>query len=178
MGTTNKSSRRRFLGNTAAIGALGVVGASQLIRSCSSDPSATTGTVTAPTILGTAIDGQPIRAGVIGCGGRGSGAALDFLNAGPNLSIVAIADVFQDRIDDFRKKLKENKDAVIGLSALLTTTMTNMEDIVSEIRKESKATKVLVGGAPVTTEFCNDIGADFYSPDPQGAVNYLNEIAA
>ena len=111
MGTTNKSSRRRFLGNTAAIGALGVVGASQLIRSCSSDPAVTTGTVTEPTILDTAIDGQPLRAGIIGVGGRGSGAALDFLNAGPNLSIVAIADVFQDRIDDFRKKLKEKKDA-------------------------------------------------------------------
>ena len=109
MGTTNKSSRRRFLGNTAAIGAIGVVGASQLIRSCSTDPAATTGKVTAPTILDTAPDGQPLRAGVIGVGGRGSGAALDFLNAGPNLSIVAIADVFQDRIDDFRKKLKEKK---------------------------------------------------------------------
>ena len=99
MGTTNKSNRRRFLGNTAAIGALGVVGASQLIRSCSSDPAVTTGTVTEPTILDTAIDGQPLRAGVVGCGGRGTGAALDFLNAGPNLSVVAAADVFQDRVD-------------------------------------------------------------------------------
>ena len=111
MGTTNKSSRRRFLGNTAALGAIGVVGASQLIRSCSTDPAATTGKVTVPTILDTAPDGQPLRAGVIGVGGRGSAAALDFLNAGPNLSVVAIADVFQDRIDDFRKKLKEKKDA-------------------------------------------------------------------
>jgi myo-inositol 2-dehydrogenase/D-chiro-inositol 1-dehydrogenase len=110
MGTTNKSSRRRFLGNTAAIGAIGVVGASQLIRSCSSDPAASTGTVTAPTILDTAIDGQPIRAGVIGCGGRGTGAALNFLDAGPNLSVVAVADVFQDRVDGFRKELKEKKD--------------------------------------------------------------------
>jgi myo-inositol 2-dehydrogenase/D-chiro-inositol 1-dehydrogenase len=110
MGTTNKSSRRRFLGNTAAIGALGVVGASQLIRSCSSDPAATTGTVTAPTILGTAPDGQPLRAGVVGAGGRGTGAALNFLDAGPNLSVVAVADVFQDRVDGFRKELKEKKD--------------------------------------------------------------------
>ena len=107
MGTTNKSSRRRFLGNTAAIGAIGVVGASQLIRSCSTDPAATTGKVTVPTILDTAPDGQPLRAGVIGAGGRGTGAALNFLNAGPNLSVVAVADVFQDRVDGFRKELKE-----------------------------------------------------------------------
>ena len=96
MGSTNKSSRRRFLGNTAAIGAIGAIGASQLIKSCASDTEPKAGPVTEPTILPVAPDGQPIRAGVVGCGGRGSGAAIDFLNAGPNLSIVAIADVFQN----------------------------------------------------------------------------------
>ncbi len=110
MGSTNKSSRRRFLGNTAAIGAIGAIGASQLIKSCTSDAEPKAGPVTEPTILPVAPDGQPIRAGVVGCGGRGSGAAIDFLNAGPNLSIVAIADVFQDRIDGIRKKLKDQKD--------------------------------------------------------------------
>ena len=34
----------------------------------------------------------------------------------------------------------------------------------------------LAGGAPVTMEYCQKIGADFYSPDPQGAVNYLNKL--
>jgi methanogenic corrinoid protein MtbC1 len=34
-----------------------------------------------------------------------------------------------------------------------------------------------VGGAPVTQEYCDKIGADFYSPDPQGAVNYLKQLA-
>ena len=111
MGSTNKkSSRRRFLGNTAAIGAIGAIGASQLIKSCTSDTEPKAGPVTEPTILTLAPDGQPIRAGVVGCGGRGSGAAIDFLNAGPNLSIVAIADVFQDRIDGIREKLKDQKD--------------------------------------------------------------------
>ncbi|TFH20821.1 MAG: Gfo/Idh/MocA family oxidoreductase [Bacteroidia bacterium] len=114
MESTNKSSRRRFLGNTAAIGAIGAIGASQLIKSCSTSPEASTGTVTEPTILPVAIDGKPLRAGVVGCGGRGSGAALDFLNAGPNLSIVAIADVFQDRIDDIRKTLKDKKDVELA----------------------------------------------------------------
>ena len=110
MGSTNKSSRRRFLGNTAAIGAIGAIGASQLIKSCSTSPEATTGTVKEPTILPVAIDGKPLRAGVVGCGGRGSAAALNFLDAGPNLSIVAIADVFQDRIDNIRESLKDKKD--------------------------------------------------------------------
>jgi len=114
MGSTNKSSRRRFLGNTAAIGAIGAIGASQLIKSCSTGPEATTGTVTEPTILPIAPDGQPLRAGVVGCGGRGSGAAIQFLDAGPNLSIVAIADVFQDRIDGIRKTLKDKKDVELA----------------------------------------------------------------
>ena len=70
-------------------------------------------TVTEPVFLKVAEDGQPIRAGVVGCGGRGSGAAINFLDAGPNLSIVAIADVFQDRIDGIRTKLKDEKGVEI-----------------------------------------------------------------
>lgn len=111
MKPTKTTSRRRFIENTA-IGAIGVIGASQMIKSCS--PGEATGEVVVPTILDTAPDGQPLRAGVVGCGGRGSGAAIDFLNAGPNLSIVAIADVFQDRIDDIRKKLKDEKDVELA----------------------------------------------------------------
>ena len=64
------------------------------------------------------------------------------------------------------------------MSALLTTTMVNMQDIVDDIRKEFNGIKILIGGAPVTTEFADKIGADFYSPDPQGAVEYLNELVA
>jgi 5-methyltetrahydrofolate--homocysteine methyltransferase len=36
----------------------------------------------------------------------------------------------------------------------------------------------LIGGAPVSQDYCNKIGADFYSPDPQGAVNYLNQLVS
>ena len=108
MKPTNKTSRRRFLENTAAIGAIGVVGASQLIRSCSSEEAASS-EVVEPSFLATAPDGEPLKAGVIGCGGRGTGAAINYLDAGPNLNIVAAADVFQDRLDSFRKDLKEKK---------------------------------------------------------------------
>ena len=110
MKPSNKTSRRNFL-EKSAIGALGVIGATQIIKSCTTGESV--GALTVPEILKTAVDGQAIRAGVVGCGGRGSGAAINFLDAGPNLSVVAIADVFQDRIDGIRTKLKDEKGVEI-----------------------------------------------------------------
>jgi 5-methyltetrahydrofolate--homocysteine methyltransferase len=80
--------------------------------------------------------------------------------------------------DKFLKAIAENPDAVIGLSALLTTTMENMKKTVAAIRENYSGSKILVGGAPVTMDFCISIGADFYSPDPQGAVNYLNQLVS
>jgi methanogenic corrinoid protein MtbC1 len=79
--------------------------------------------------------------------------------------------------EKFIKAIQENPDAAVGLSALLTTTMENMKKIVAEIKSKYAQVKVLVGGAPVTQKYCNMIGADFYSPDPQGAVDYLNHLA-
>ena len=76
----------------------------------------------------------------------------------------------------FIEALKEKPGSAIGLSALLTTTMVNMEKIVADINAFSSDSKVLIGGAPVNTDFCEKIGADFYSPDPQGAVAYLNSL--
>ena len=96
MESNHKTSRRKFLGNTAAIGAIGAIGATQLLKSCTSDEK--TVAATAPEFLTSAPEGQPLKAGVIGCGGRGSGAAVNFLDAGPGLSVVAVADVFQDRV--------------------------------------------------------------------------------
>lgn len=75
--------------------------------------------------------------------------------------------------EKFVNAVKEHPDAVVGLSALLTTTMINMEKTVKLVKEASPATKVLVGGAPLTAEFAKKIGADLYSPDPQGALNYL-----
>ena len=68
--------------------------------------------------------------------------------------------------------------AVIGLSALLTTTMVNMEKIVQAIKNKNPQAKVCIGGAPVTQDFCNKINADLYSADPQGLVEYLNKLAS
>lgn len=54
-----------------------------------------------------APDGPVLKAGLVGCGGRGRGAMGDFLQAGPNLRITALADVFQDQVDKARTLLKE-----------------------------------------------------------------------
>lgn len=78
--------------------------------------------------------------------------------------------------DKFLKAINENPGAVVGLSALLTTTMENMKKTVEAIRGNFTAANILVGGAPVTMDYCKKINADFYSPDPQGAVNYLNQL--
>jgi methanogenic corrinoid protein MtbC1 len=79
--------------------------------------------------------------------------------------------------EKFLSEADKHPDGVIGLSALLTTTMINMEKIVKTIREKYPDRKICIGGAPVTEDFCRKINADFYSPDPQGAVEYLNSLA-
>ena len=74
----------------------------------------------------------------------------------------------------FIEQVNKNPGCFVGLSSLLTTTMESMRNTVVAIKENSPCTIVLVGGAPATKEFCTSIGADHYSPDPQGAVDYLN----
>lgn len=80
--------------------------------------------------------------------------------------------------DKFIKAIEAHPGCYVGLSALLTTTMINMEKTVKEIKAKSPDTKVIVGGAPLTQDFAMKIGADGYSADPQGAVEFLDKIAA
>jgi len=80
--------------------------------------------------------------------------------------------------DQFVAAIKEHKNAFIGLSALLTTTMVNMEKITKAIKEEIPDAKIAIGGAPVTEDFKERIGADAYSADPQGLVEYLNSQVA
>jgi 5-methyltetrahydrofolate--homocysteine methyltransferase len=82
------------------------------------------------------------------------------------------------KAEKFLKTLADNNDAVVGLSALLTTTMQSMKNIASEIKQQYPTVKVMIGGAPVTEDFKNEIGADNYSHDPQAAVSYLNSLVA
>ncbi len=80
--------------------------------------------------------------------------------------------------DKFIEVVKANPGSTVGLSALLTTTMGNMERTVKELKSQLPEVKVMIGGAPVNDGFRQKIGADFYSPDPQGAVEFLNKLSA
>ncbi len=91
-------NRRDFMGIVAAAGAVPLA-PGQLDRRRPAPPTAT---VLAP-------DGRPLSAGLVGCGGRGRGAAVNFLDAGPNLRITALADVFADRVTEARKLLNERR---------------------------------------------------------------------
>ncbi len=107
----NKSkalSRRKFIGDAAAISTLGALGVGAVISSCSRKPA-----FVAPVFLDQAPDGPVLKAGVVGCGGRGTGAAINFLNSGPNLQITALGDVFQHRMDRCRNELREKNNVEV-----------------------------------------------------------------
>jgi predicted dehydrogenase len=108
--STSNIDRRNFLSKAA----VGAVGAATLLSACSSKESKVKEITEPPALLNKAPDGKKVRAGLVGCGGRGTGAALNFLDAGTNLEIVALGDVFQDKIDNCRAKLKEQKDIEIA----------------------------------------------------------------
>jgi methanogenic corrinoid protein MtbC1 len=76
----------------------------------------------------------------------------------------------------FIEKIKAHPGCVVGLSALLTTTMASMANTVKEIRTNFPDVKVVVGGAPLTAEAAKEMGANGYARDPQGAVDWLNTI--
>ncbi len=78
----------------------------------------------------------------------------------------------------FVEAAKENKAAVVGVSALLTTTMTNMKAVVEAIKASDVAAKVMIGGAPVTQAFCDEIGADGYAPDAASAADLAKSLTA
>ena len=82
------------------------------------------------------------------------------------------------KAEQFVEALKENENAFVGLSALLTTTMVNMEKITKAIKDAVPGAVVAVGGAPVTDDFREKVGADAYASDPQGLVEYLDSQVA
>ena len=73
---------------------------------------------------------------------------------------------------------KNNNATIIGASALLTTTMTNMKTIVEAVKAAglSGKIKVMIGGAPVTQAFCDEIGADGYAPDAASAADLAKTL--
>ncbi|MBT3384151.1 MAG: Gfo/Idh/MocA family oxidoreductase [Prolixibacteraceae bacterium] len=112
-------SRRDFLSGAVAMGVTGAIG-SGVVSSCTPAESSKsfysykTRDLNFPPLLDIAPEGIELKAGVIGCGGRGSGAAINFLDAGPGLSIVALGDVFQDRVDSLKEKLINQKGVEVA----------------------------------------------------------------
>ena len=71
--------------------------------------------------------------------------------------------------------MKENA-RVIGLSALMTTTMMRMKDVVELVKEKEMDTKVIIGGAVITQSFADEIGADGYSKDAADAVKLVQRL--
>jgi len=80
--------------------------------------------------------------------------------------------------EKFLKASQEHQPDILGISALLTTTMIGMMDVITIFKKAGlrNKIKVMVGGAPVTQEFANEICADVYAPDAASAVDKAREL--
>jgi 5-methyltetrahydrofolate--homocysteine methyltransferase len=93
------------------------------------------------------------------------GAGFEVTDAGTDVSA-----------EDFVAKAKESGAQIVGLSALLTTTMSMMEKTIQSIKEAGLAAKVMIGGAPVTQNFADKIGADGYAPDAASAVDLAKSL--
>ena len=117
----NGISRRSFLKSSAMAGAIGAIGtgsaASVVLTSCNGGEKACAlkplkepGTYYIPELPDLAADGKELKAGIIGCGGRGSGATFNFLNAANGVTIAALGDTFKEKVDALADKLKKEKN--------------------------------------------------------------------
>lgn len=95
-------TRRKFIGAMAAAGTVALA--------CSKTKKAEG----LPPMLETAPDGPVLKAGLIGCGGRGTGAALNFLDSGPHLAVTALGDVFADRLNSARSRIEKKSGEKIA----------------------------------------------------------------
>ncbi len=107
---------------------------------------------------------------------------------GKNLVIMMLEGVGYDVIDlgvdlnveKLIQQVKEIKPDVLGLSALLTTTMPEMKNVTEALKDNGlrKSVKVMVGGAPIDTRFAEEIGADGYGNDAAEAVKQARRLIA
>ncbi len=95
------------------------------------------------------------------------GANFEVVDLGTNVSA-----------DQFVAAVREHDADIVGISALLTTTMVGMGPAVAAIRAASTTAKIVVGGAPVTAEFASQIGADGYAPDAGSAVDLARRLVS
>lgn len=76
----------------------------------------------------------------------------------------------------FVEAIKEHKVDIVAMSALLTTTMLFMKDTIELVKEEGLKIKCIVGGAPVSQEFADSIGADGFAPDAASAVELCSKL--
>ncbi len=95
------------------------------------------------------------------------GGGIEVIDLGVNVAPAA-----------FVAAAQEHDAHLIGVSALLTTTMPNMRGVVEAVRAANLSTKVVIGGAPITPEFAEQIGADGYAPDAGSAVDLARGLLA
>ena len=76
----------------------------------------------------------------------------------------------------FVELAQENGAQLIGLSALLTTTMTQMGNVIEAVKEAGLSAKVMIGGAPITQDYADEIGADGYAPDAASAVDLARQL--
>ena len=78
----------------------------------------------------------------------------------------------------FVEAIKKHDAMAVGLSALLTNTMLEMDNVIKAIKGAGlrDKVKIIIGGAPVTKTYADEIGADYYGDDPRSAKNYLLEV--
>lgn len=99
----NNIDRRKFIGKTALAG-IGIAGAASLLSSCGRNVKKNEELGLAPILNNGAPKGKKLRAGLVGAGARGTGAAINFISSGPDLEIIALADIFQDKIEACRER--------------------------------------------------------------------------
>jgi 5-methyltetrahydrofolate--homocysteine methyltransferase len=95
------------------------------------------------------------------------GAGIEVIDLGVNVTAATFVDAARD-----------NDARLIGLSALLTTTMPGMRGVVEAVRDAGLSSKVVIGGAPTTPEFAAQIGADGHAPDAGSAVDLARRLLA
>ena len=79
--------------------------------------------------------------------------------------------------EKFVEAVKESGAKFVAMSALLTTTMPQMPEVIKALKESGLPVKTLVGGAPVTQSYADEIGADGYAPDAASAVDKVLELA-
>jgi 5-methyltetrahydrofolate--homocysteine methyltransferase len=110
----------------------------------------------------------------------------DLHDIGKNLCTMMVEGAGYDVVDlgidvepeVFVAKIKETGAAVVGLSALLTTTMPAMQVTIKKVKEAGLNTKVIVGGAPVSKEYASKIGADGYGANGPECVNLVKQLMA